>query len=131
MVSARRALSAASQSKCECTDRALNGDRAVLAVAGESLLESAGETGILRLGKMFGPVTGADRGSAANGLGGIAGAVAGGGGISRWSCSHLHEQSVCSLVAVEGTDSGVLSPDSDRLLPTAGELSDMARRKST
>ena len=84
----------------------------------------------MRLGKTFAPVGGADMGSRAKGLGGIAGAVAGGGGMCFMSCSHLHEQSVSSLVAVDGADSGVLSPDSERLLPTAGEFSDMDLRKS-
>jgi hypothetical protein len=72
------AFRAASQSKTECTDLALKGDLAVLALLGESKLDNAGEGGILRLGKEFAPVGGADIGSWANGLGGTIGAVAGG-----------------------------------------------------
>lgn len=83
----------------------------------------------MRLGKEFAPVGGADIGRCVNGLGGMAGAVAG----ALCSCSHLQEISVCSLVAVEGNesgvDSGVVSPEVDGL-KAAGELRDMALRKS-
>lgn len=52
----------------------------MLALMGESRLETAGLGGSLRLGKVAGPVGGADMGGAddVNGLGGITGAVAGG-----------------------------------------------------
>jgi hypothetical protein len=145
LFSAKRALRAASQSKGECIDRALKGDRAVLALSGESKLDTAGEGGILRLGNDVAPTGGADMGSCAKGLGGIGGAVAG-GDLYWWPMltplvfvwlllswqlfSHRQEQSVRSLLAVDGSDSGVVSPDSDRLHGTAGEFSDMARRKS-
>ena len=123
--SAKRALRAASQSNGECTDLALKGDRAVLALRGESMLDAAGDGGIFRLGKAVAPVGGADMGSCAKGLGGTAGAVRGGCFVSS-----LHEQSDRSLLAVDGTDSGVASPDSVRLQGTTGEFSDMDRRKS-
>ncbi len=60
--SANRAFKAASQSKTECTDRALKGDRTVLALRGESKLEMAGLGGSLRLGNEAAPVGGADIG---------------------------------------------------------------------
>lgn len=129
--SAKRALSAASQSKTLAgTGRALNGDRTVVALSGESKLETVGLGGILRLGKVSDP-GGADMGAAEDGkgLGGTTGAVAGGEGIldrmlvieAGDSRSLLSEQSDRSLLAVSGTESGVVSPD-DR----AGELRAMA-----
>lgn len=126
------ALRAASQSNTEWKDLALKGDRALM---GESTWDTAGEGGILRLGKEFAPVGGADIGSCVKGLGGIAGAVA--GALCSCSCSHLQETSVCSLVAVEGSesgvdsgvDSGVVSPEVEGL-KAAGELRDMCFRKS-
>ena len=63
LASANRAFKAASQSKTECTDRALNGDLTVLALIGESKLEMAGLGGSLRLGKEAAPVGGADMGA--------------------------------------------------------------------
>jgi hypothetical protein len=76
--SGKRALRAASQSKTEWTERALKGERALI---GESKLDTAGLGGSFKLGKVAGPVGGADIGGAevVNGLGGIIGAVAGGG----------------------------------------------------
>jgi len=70
-----RALSAASQSKAECTERALKGDR-----AGEFNSDTEGLWGTFRLGKFAAPVGGADIGAAEGlkGLGGTIGAVAGG-----------------------------------------------------
>lgn len=63
--SAKRALSAASQSKTEeRTDLALKGERRVLAaLSGDSKVESAGLGGNLRLGKQDAPVGGADMGN--------------------------------------------------------------------
>jgi hypothetical protein len=91
-------------------------------------MEMAGEGGILRLGNESAPVGGADMGIWLKGLGGMAGAVA---GPLCW-CSHLQEQSVCSLVAVEGADSVFVSSlvGEARDEVTAGELRDMDRRKS-
>lgn len=63
LASANRAFKAASQSKTECTDRALKGDLMVLALSGESMLEMAGLGGSLRLGNDAGPVGGADMGA--------------------------------------------------------------------
>lgn len=70
-----RALRAASQSKTECTERALKGER-----AGESRLDTEGLWGTFKLGKFAAPVGGADMGAAEGlkGLGGMIGAVAGG-----------------------------------------------------
>ena len=52
-------MRAASQSNTEWTGLALKGDRAVLALNGESILETLGLGGTLRLGKQAGPVGGA------------------------------------------------------------------------
>jgi hypothetical protein len=100
-------------------------------------LEMAGLGGSLRLGKVAGPVGGADMGidELTNGLGGTMGAVAGGEGflaVSRSTeseCSSLHEQSEGMLVAVSGidADSGVVSPE----WTASGELREIAlERKS-
>jgi hypothetical protein len=110
-------LRAASQSKTdEWTDRALKGD-----LIGESRLEIAGLGGSFRLGKVAGPIGGADIGmeELANGLGGTMGAVAGGEGLLMVSpfvddgCSSLQEHSDGTLVEVPGADadSGVVSPE--------------------
>lgn len=56
-----RAFRAASQSKGERTDLALNGDRAV-ALMGDSNVDMAGEGGMCKLGKEVAPVGGADMG---------------------------------------------------------------------
>lgn len=130
--SGKRALRAASQSKTEWTDRALNGD-----LAGLSRLEMAGLGGSLRLGKVAGPVGGADMGIdvLAKGLGGIIGAVAGGEGFlvvspsDESECSSLHEHSEGTLVAVSGTDtdSGVVSPE----WTASGEFREMALDKKS
>jgi hypothetical protein len=142
--SANLALRAASQSKTECTERALNGDLAVEALRGESRHEMAGLGGSFMLGNTAAPVGGADIGMAAvKGLGGIIGAVAGAVSRADFSLvlltllglevggerSHLQEQSDCSVAAVPGSESGVLSPDA---YPVGkGELRDMAlERKS-
>jgi hypothetical protein len=116
--SAYRAFSAASQSKTECRERALNGDMAVLGVKGESRQEMAGLGGSLRLGKLAGPVRGADMGAeVGKGLGGTNGAVAGGefllaGADVGDGRALLHEQSEGSLLAaVLGNESGVSWPD--------------------
>ena len=132
--SAKRALRAASQSKTEWTDRALNGDLAVLGVIGESRLEIDGLGGNLRLGKLAAP-GGADMGTdAVKGLGGTMGAVAGGESLMLGldievvgeERSDLNEQSDCSLAAVSGRESGVVSPEA-----IAGEFKDRAlERKS-
>lgn len=81
----------------------------------------AGLGGSLRLGKVAGPVGGADIGidELTKGLGGTMGAVAGGEGFLVVSlstdseCSSLQEHSEGTLVAVSGTDtdSGVVSPE--------------------
>lgn len=136
--SAKRALRAASQSNTEWTGRALKGDRAVVALRGESIWETAGLGGSLRLGKPAAPVGGADMGAeVGKGLGGTTGAVAGGDMLKETfelvlvvevgeELSHLHEQSDCLLLAVSGRESGVVWPE-----PMAGELRDMAlERKS-
>jgi hypothetical protein len=54
-------LRAASQSNGERTDLALKGERAV-ALSGESRLDTAGDTGTWRLGKVVAPIGGADIG---------------------------------------------------------------------
>lgn len=127
--SANLALRAASQSKTDWTERALKGERALR--EGESSMETAGEGGILRLGNESAPFGGADMGIWLKGLGGMGGAVAGPFRVVCW-CSHLQEQSVCSLVAVEGADSVLVSSlvGEARDGVTAGELRDMDRRKS-
>lgn len=95
---------------------------------GESRFEMAGLGGNLRLGKVTGPVGGADMGAESlKGLGGIRGAVAGGGRLVHSldvgeDCSLFEEQSDCSLVDVGGAESGVVSPEA-----RAGEFMDMAR----
>jgi hypothetical protein len=114
--SGKRALRAASQSKTEWTERALKGERALM---GESKLDTAGLGGSFKLGKVAGPVGGADIGGAevVNGLGGIIGAVAGGGaafstisfaGLDECSPSQEHSSDCSdgdfSLVAVAGAD---------------------------
>lgn len=120
-------MRAASQSKTEWTERALKGDRAVEALMGESRLDTAGLAGSLMLGKVAGPVGGADMGTeVGKGLGGKMGAVAGTWsledaalavaalGEERGEPPHLQEQSDCSLAAVPGTEvkeSGVVSPE--------------------
>lgn len=132
--SSKRAFRAASQSNTdEWTGLALKGDRAVLALIGESIYDTLGLGGTLRLGKQAGPVGGADIGAAqVKGLGGTMGAVAGGvgrpealevmleaddGGLA----SRLQEVSVSSLVAVSRRESGVVRPEL-----VAGELRAMA-----
>lgn len=123
--SANLALSAASQSKTDWTDLALKGD---LALIGEAAYETAGDGGIFRLGKVSAPFGGADMGILLKGLGGMTGAVA--GALWCWP-SHLQEQSVCSLVAVEGAESALDSLEGDDLAGViAGELRDMDLRKS-
>lgn len=128
--SSRRALRAASQSNTEWTGLALKGDRAVLALNGESILEMLGLGGTFRLGKQAGPVGGADIGvEQVKGLGGTIEAVAGGVGRANLfevvleaedggvPSSLLLEVSVSSLVAVSGNESGVVCPEL-----VAGEL---------
>ena len=119
-----RAFRAASQSKGERTDRALNGDRAV-ALRGESKLDIAGDGGRCRLGKEVAPVGGAD-------IGCVGFEVRGAPVGDLWP-PHLQEQSVCSLLAVEGTES--CAESSSVVLPdlfscTTGEDIDMDLRKS-
>ena len=128
--SAHRAFKAASQSNTERVERALKGD---LALSGESRFEIAGLGGSLMLGKVIGPVRGADMGTISlKGLGGMIGAVA--GGAARLlpqldvgdDCSLFEEHSDRSLVAVAGAESGVVSPDA-----MVGEPRDIAlERKS-
>jgi hypothetical protein len=116
-------LRAASQSKTEVTDLALNGD---LALCGESRCETAGLGGNLKLGKVAGPVGGADRGPGpaadTNGLGGTQAAVAGGDSLPTLVELTLvvledgdgrSSLDACdrSLLAVLGTESGESSPD--------------------
>lgn len=137
--SAKRALRAASQSKTEWTGRALKGDRAVVALKGESRLETLGLGGSFKLGKVARPVGGADMGGVeqVKGLGGTMGAVAGGEGPSEAleltleadddddRRSRLVEMSVSSLVAVSGRESGVVSPEAITVevgVEVAGEL---------
>lgn len=88
----------------------------------------AGEGGILRLGKHWSPVAGADMGSCVYGLGGIGGAVI--GDLRPVLNSGRDEQSDGAVVAVEGPDLGVAPPERGDLNIT-GELSDMNLRKST
>lgn len=106
-------------------------------------METLGLGGSLRLGKVTGPVGGADMGGAeqVNGLGGTMGAVAGGTGPSESlepmleiddaddERSRLHDMSVSSLVAVSGRESGVVSPEAMTVevgVEVAGELRAMA-----
>jgi hypothetical protein len=126
-----RALRAASQSNGDRTDLALNGDLAV-ALMGESSVDMAGDGGMCKLGNDVTPVGGADMGCLENGLGGT---PTGDLVLLAWF-PHLHEQSVCSLLAVDGTDSWAASSSSSlELLPArfsgmTGEVTDMALRKS-
>ena len=69
LISGNLALMAASQSNTECTGLALNGDRMVLALNGDSMFDTAGLGGSLKLGNEAAH-GGADIG--ANGLGGKA-----------------------------------------------------------
>lgn len=110
-------------------DRALNGDRAL---CGESRWETAGLGGSRKLGKVAGPIGGAERGpraaavaEAEYGLGGTQAAVAGGERLllavlftevvldagEGPSMAALDEASDFSLLAVLGTESGVVSPE--------------------
>lgn len=119
-----RAFRAASQSKGERTDRALKGDLTV-ALRGESRLESEGDGGRCRLGNDVAPVGGADIGCVGCE---VIGALVG----DLWP-PHLQEQSVCSLLAVDGTES--CAESSSVVLPdlfsgTTGEDIDMDLRKS-
>lgn len=121
-----RAFKAASQSNGERTDLALNGDLAVVALRGESRLDSAGDGGRCRLGNDVAPVGGADIGCVGCEP---KGALV---GDDLW-LPHLQEQSVCSLLAVDGTDS--CAESSSVVLPdlfsgTMGEGIDMDLRKS-
>ena len=94
-------------------------------------MATEGLWGTRRLGKVAGPVGGADIGAAEGqkGLGGTMGAVAGGDGLSPSTLvggddsSTLHEHDDCSLLAVPGmdADSGVESP-----VGGSGELREMA-----
>lgn len=133
-MSGNLALSAVSQSKTEWTERALKGEH-----MGESRLDTAGLGGSFKLGKVAGPVGGADIGCAelVNGLGGTMGAVAGGvvaltlvvlvsfsegaevTEVTEETLS-LHEPSDRSLFAVAG---GEASEESGEII---GELRDMA-----
>jgi hypothetical protein len=133
--SSRRALRAASQSKTdEWTGLALNGDRTVLALIGESIFDTLGLGGTFRLGKHAAPVGGADMGAVhVKGLGGAMGAVAGGLGRpdaldvileaddEGGEASRFREVLVSSLVAESGRESGVVKPEL-----VAGELRAMA-----
>jgi hypothetical protein len=119
-------LRAASQSNGERTDLALNGDLAV-ALMGDSRVDMAGDGGTCKLGNEVAPVGGADMGSVGYGLGV---AVVG----DLWF-PHLHEQSVRSLLAVDGMDSCAASSSSSLELPErfsgmTGDATDMALRKS-
>jgi hypothetical protein len=106
----------------------------VLALIGESIFDTLGLGGTLRLGKQAGPVGGADMGVAqVKGLGGTIGAVAGGVGRpdafevmleaddEGGEASRFNEVLVSSLVAESGRDSGVVKPEL-----VAGELRAMA-----
>ncbi len=75
-------------------DLALKGDMTGVSPG----VETAGDGGILELGNELDTTGGADRGPGANGLAGILVFPLG----DLWTCSHSHEQSVASLVAVEG-----------------------------
>lgn len=130
-------MRAASQSKDERTERALKGDLMELGVAlrGESSVEVAGEGGMCRLGKEATPVGGADRGYKGYGLAGVPAVV--GDLLVPWF-PHLHEQSVCSLLAVDGIESGAAASSSSssslelpgRFSGTTGEATEMDLRKS-
>lgn len=94
---------------------------------GESSVDNAGDGGICKLGNEVTPVGGADIGWVGYGLGGTA-------VLDLWF-PHLHEQSVCSLLAVDGIDSWAASSSSslelpDRFSGMTGEATDMALRKS-
>lgn len=133
--SSRRALRAASQSNTdEWTGLALKGDRTVLALIGESIFDTLGLGGTLRLGKQAAPAGGADMGVAqVKGLGGAMGAVAGGVGRpdalevmleaddEGGDASRFKDLSVSSLAAESGRESGVVKPEL-----VAGELRAMA-----
>lgn len=119
-------MRAASQSNGERTDLALKGDLAV-ALMGDSMVESAGDGGMCRPGNDVAPVGGADMGWLGYGLGGTP--------VGDLWFPHLQEQSVCSLLAVDGTDSWAMSSSSslelpDRFSGMTGEVTDMALRKS-
>jgi hypothetical protein len=142
LCSAKRALRAASQSKTEdeLMDRALNGDRAL---RGDSRCEIAGLGGSRRLGKVAGPVGGADSGpraaavaEAEYGLGGTHAAVAGGERLllaivftevvldegEGPSTAALEDASDLSLLAVLGTESGVISPEAAAVAAADAEI---------
>lgn len=134
-----RALRAASQSNGERTDLALKGDlaAAVVALRGESRVDSAGDGGRCRLGNDVAPVGGADIGCCVGCE--VKGTLVGVGMGDLWP-PHLQEQSVCSLLAVDGTDadpescaessSVVVLPEDRFSDTTTGEGIDMDLRKS-
>lgn len=122
------AFNAASQSKGLLTLRALKGDRTGLSTAGLG--------GTRRLGKVVGPVGGAERGYALSGEGAAGpadcccdGGGGGSGGAGLWnlgSCwSQVQLQSVASLVllavvgALSRSTSALLSPESSVLMVSA------------
>ena len=96
-----------SQSKGDRALLALNGDRnVVLALRGESRVDVAGDWGILN--RPSRAVVGAEDGYA-NDAGADVVVEEVTGDVSL--CSQLQEQSLCSLVPVEGADVGVVWPD--------------------
>jgi len=96
-------------------------------VVGESTAETAGDCGSRRLGKEVAPVGGADMGT----VGQLEAAADVG---EEAAClPHLHEQSVRSLLAVEGMESCAESSSELELvtdLRISGATGDMALRKS-
>jgi hypothetical protein len=71
-----------------------------VALTGDSILEIDGDGGRYRLGNVVAP-EGADMGTVGYGLAGAA--------VDALWFPHLHEQSVCVLMAVEGVESCALS----------------------
>lgn len=101
-----------------------------MALRGESTVEMAGDGGMCRLGKDVAPVGGADSGWVGYGLGEAMDAG------DLWF-PQVHEQSVCSLLAVEGIEfeSWAASSSSSVELPDlfsgiTGEDTETALRKS-
>lgn len=90
-----------SQSNGDRALLALNGDRnVVLALSGESNDDTAGDCGIFNRPKR--PLSGAEAGY----VNVVVGATVDVGEDTL--CSQLHEQSLCSLVPVDGADVGVV-----------------------
>jgi hypothetical protein len=130
-LSENRAFNAASQSNTEWTDLALKGERRVLALSGESMLEMAGLGGSFRLGNEAAP-GGADIGAdVGNGLGGTTGAVVGGDALLLTvevgeDCPVLDDRSAPSDSGLLFAEPGLESPD-----VTDGEFNERAFDKKS